>query len=161
MQQIGIILLMIHRGAKMVWCKGIWRSFVFLQGDPGNDTQNICINRELLDAYCLLNNHVQVHTLHNPWTDSLDKCARLHRLSRGSLEERQCCLYIIKPFLNLVCMSWHLEFPVPVLEHGATCMAEQQPDETLGGSMLRNLVTSAQEPSAFLQLGLISLGLCL
>lgn len=30
MQQIGVILLMIHRGAKMVWCKEIWRSFMLL-----------------------------------------------------------------------------------------------------------------------------------
>lgn len=101
------------------------------------------MNRELLDAYCLLNNHMQVQTLCNPWRDSLDECARLQRLSRGSLEERQCCLNITKPFLNLVCMSRHLVFPVPILEHGVTCMAEQQPDETLDGSMPRTLVTSA------------------
>lgn len=100
------------------------------------------MNRELLDVYCLLNTDMQVHALHNPRRNSLDECARLHRLSRGSLKERQCCLNIIKPFLNLVCMSQHLVFPVLVLEHGATCMAEQS-DETLGGSMLRNLVTSA------------------
>lgn len=67
----------------------------------------------------------------------------LHRLPWGTLAERQHSLNVTKPFLNLVCMSQHLVFPVPVLEHSTSCMAEEQPDETSGGSAQRNLVISA------------------
>lgn len=69
LRQVGIILLMVHTGAKMISHQGIWRGFVFLWGGTGDDTQKICMKREVLDACGSLNN------LHHPWTDSLGKCA--------------------------------------------------------------------------------------